>query len=81
MMLETRAGSIKNGLMQKQGLNMLKQKDNRLKPAQEYHTYLTKRSDDAYWDGDTERGAALQKEAKYVKENYIDRGEVWVPNF
>jgi len=60
---------------------MSNQKDDRLIPAEWYHSYLNKKADNAYWEGDTSTGAALEKEAKYVKENYIDRGEVWVPNF
>jgi len=60
---------------------MLNHDDDRLIPAEWYHSYLNKKADNAYWEGDNSTGAALEKEAKYVKENYIDKGEVWVPNF
>jgi len=50
-------------------------------PSQRYHNDLMKQIDEAYWIGETDGVEALEIEAKHIKEQYVDKGEVWYPKF
>lgn len=52
-----------------------------LLPATGYYNQLMREIDDAYWIGEGDDVSHLEAQADDVKRNYIDKGDVWYPNF
>jgi hypothetical protein len=51
-----------------------------LLPATGYYNQLMREIDDAYWIGSGDV-VHLEAQADDIKRNYIDKGEVWYPDF
>jgi len=51
-----------------------------LLPATGYYNQLMREIDDAYWIGNSDVDH-LEAKADDIKRNYIDKGEVWYPDF
>ena len=51
-----------------------------LLPATGYYNQLMREIDDAYWIGN-DNVSHLESEAEYVKREYVDKGELWYPDF
>ena len=52
-----------------------------LLPATGYYNKLMREIDDADWIGDSTTSALLEDLAREVKKNYVDKGELWYPDF
>lgn len=59
----------------------MKNNTDNLLPATGYYNNLMRQIDDAYWIGDTDEAAFLCEEAKHIKEEYVDKGAAWYPQF
>lgn len=52
-----------------------------LLPATGYYNQLMREIDDAFWIGKGDEVDHLEAQADDIKRNYIDKGEVWYPDF
>lgn len=52
-----------------------------LLPATGYYNKLMREVDEAFWIGENDTAELLEREAKHIKESYVDKGEVWYPTF
>lgn len=52
-----------------------------LRPAQNYYNKLMQEIDEAHWIGETDSAEFMQGQAEHIKIHYLDKGEVWYPDF
>ena len=67
--------------MAMQKSNVMSYNTKHLLPATGYYNQLMREIDDAFWIGKGDEVDHLEAQADDIKRNYIDKGEVWYPDF